>query len=144
MQLPAIQSCEAEDRQDIIDGINAYNLSHVPAMGEMSTPIDLVLKDEEGQVIGGLLGFIGYWKILEIKVLWVDEAWRGHGLGSKLMLHAEEMARSQGAKLSTVDTIDFQAEEFYPKLGYQVFGELENFPEGHRRIFFQKRLGEDA
>ena len=33
----------------------------------------------------------------------------------------------------------FQALSFYQKLGYQIFGQLEDYPVGHTRYFLQKR-----
>ncbi|GAQ00024.1 hypothetical protein NIES2104_65890 [Leptolyngbya sp. NIES-2104] len=39
-----------------------------------------------------------------------------------------------------MDTFSFQAPEFYQKLGYTVFGELPDFPIGHRRLFLKKVL----
>lgn len=42
--------------------------------------------------------------------------------------------------IAIVDTFDFQAEEFYIKNGYDVIGEIKNFPKGHRRIYFSKVL----
>jgi hypothetical protein len=39
-----------------------------------------------------------------------------------------------------LDTFSFQAPDFYKKLGYEVFGELQDFPHGHQRYFMKKRL----
>jgi hypothetical protein len=37
-----------------------------------------------------------------------------------------------------LDTFDFQAKDFYVKHGYEVFGVLEDCPEGHVRYFMKK------
>jgi hypothetical protein len=37
-------------------------------------------------------------------------------------------------------TFDFQAKEFYVKNGYVVIGEIIDFPKGHKRIYFSKKL----
>jgi hypothetical protein len=39
-----------------------------------------------------------------------------------------------------LDTFSFQARPFYEKLGYEVFGQLEDYPRGHSRYFLQKRF----
>ena len=39
-----------------------------------------------------------------------------------------------------LDTFDFQAPEFYKKLGFSQFGEIVDYPPGHSRHYFQKRL----
>jgi hypothetical protein len=40
-----------------------------------------------------------------------------------------------------VDTYSFQALDFYLKLGYQVFGVIEDHPKGHQRYYLQKKTG---
>ena len=77
---------------------------------------------------------------LFIRYLWVSDALRGKGIGRELMGSAEARALERGCHSAWVDTFSFQAPGFYPKLGYQVFGELD-YPPGHKRIFLQKRLG---
>ena len=49
-------------------------------------------------------------------------------------------AKEKGATVAMLDTFDFQSEEFYIKNGYLPIGEVKNFPNGHRRICFSKRL----
>jgi len=45
-----------------------------------------------------------------------------------------------GCRISHLDTFDFQAKGFYEKLGYTVFGVLEDCPEGHNRYYMSKKL----
>lgn len=71
-------------------------------------------------------------------VLWIDEKYRHLGYGSKLIKKVENDAIEQGYHLAHLDTFDFQAKEFYLKQGYDVFGELENCPEGHKRFYLRK------
>ena len=88
---------------------------------------------------GGLSGNISYgW--LFIDTLWVAEEARSQGQGRGLMLAAEEEAESRGCHRAWLDTFSFQARAFYEKLGYAVFGELEDYPPGHRRFFMRKAL----
>jgi hypothetical protein len=39
-----------------------------------------------------------------------------------------------------LDTFDFQVKAFYEKLGYELFGILDDCPPGHRRYFLKKAL----
>ncbi len=135
-----IETCIKKDKEVILDGLNAYNLSKVAALAGIWTPLEFVAKDDEGEAIGGLLAGIGYWNGLEIKILWVKENYRMLGIGSKLLCHVESIAKEKGVTVSMVDTFDFQAEEFYLKNGYKSIGEIKDFPEGHRRIYFSKIL----
>ncbi|WP_232517394.1 GNAT family N-acetyltransferase [Aquimarina aggregata] len=138
----SIEPCEKENIKKIVDGINEYNLSKVPAIADIWTRLEFVAKDENGIEIGGILAGLGYWNGLEINILWVKEEYRKKGVGTRILKHAEKIAIEKGAKISMLDTFDFQAEEFYLKNGYNPIGEMNGFPEGHRRIYFSKELTE--
>lgn len=138
--LYTIEPCNPEYRKTIVDGINSYNLNKVPALATTWTPVEFIIKNEQENVIAGILGGIGYWNGLEINILWVDATYRGTGIGKKLLQHAENVAAQKGATISMLDTFDFQAEDFYLKNGYTTIGEINNFPNGHRRIYLSKQL----
>jgi GNAT superfamily N-acetyltransferase len=98
-----------------------------------------VLHTPDQEIVGGVLGET-YWNWLYIDLLWVKDELRGHGYGQRLLMLAEDEARHRGAKNAYLDTFSFQAPEFYKQHGYQVFGELQDFPPGHRRYFLTKQL----
>jgi ribosomal protein S18 acetylase RimI-like enzyme len=98
-----------------------------------------VVQAPDQEIVGGVLGET-YFDWLFIELLWVKEEFRGRGYGHHLLRLAEELARERGAKNVYLDTFSFQAPEFYKKRGYQVFGELAEFPPGHRRLFLTKPL----
>ena len=50
------------------------------------------------------------------------------------------MARARGCRHARLDTFDFQARTFYEQLGYRVYAELPDFPEGHRQFHLIKEL----
>lgn len=135
-----IEPCESENIKKIIDGINDYNLNIVPAVSAHWTPLEFVIKDKVGKEIAGILAGIGYWNGLEIKILWVDENFRNNGLATKLLNYVETTAKEKGATISMLDTFDFQAPGFYLKNGYHQIGEINDFPKGHKRIYFSKKL----
>ena len=94
---------------------------------------------EGGSVVAGLAGetYSGW---LFIRYLWVSDALRGRGIGRKLMSDAEGRALERGCHSAWVDTFSFQAPGFYPKLGYQVFGELD-YPPGTSAFFSRSGSG---
>jgi len=65
---------------------------------------------------------------------------RGRGYGHRLLTLAEEEGRKRGAEHAYLDTFSFQAPDFYKQHGYHVFGELSDFPQGHRRYYLTKQL----
>lgn len=135
-----IEPCEKENVKKIVDGINEYNLSKVPAISDIWTRIEFVAKDKNGIEIGGILGGLGYWNGLEINILWVKEGHRKKGVGTQILKYAEKIAIEKGAEVSMLDTFNFQAENFYLKNGYKPIGEINDFPKGYRRIYFSKVL----
>jgi GNAT superfamily N-acetyltransferase len=60
--------------------------------------------------------------LLLVKMLWVAEQCRGHGLGARLMVEAETIARSSGCHGAWLDTSSAGTEQFYIRLGYEPFG----------------------
>jgi GNAT superfamily N-acetyltransferase len=102
-------------------------------------PVAFFLRDENGEALGGLLGDIwAAW--LHVRTLAVAVPARGRGFGKELMKRAELYAVERGCTDAFLDTFSFQARPFYEKLGYRVFGILENHPAGHRQYFMTKQL----
>ncbi len=97
----------------------------------------LPIHDDAGAVVGGLWGHTLF-QWLSIEMLVVPEPLRNRGIGSALVILAENEARARGCIGAYVDAFSFQAAPFYRKLGFSVFGVLENFPPGHDRLYFSK------
>lgn len=99
----------------------------------------LTLADEAGQIVGGLWGKTVYdWLFVEFLV--VPASLRGRNLGSRLMNTAEQIAIERGCVGAWLTTFSFQAQGFYEKLGYEIFGALEKSPGKNVRLFLQKHL----
>jgi GNAT superfamily N-acetyltransferase len=118
-------------------GLVGYNDSQ--AEKENWRPIAVLMRDENGEIVAGVDGHT-HWNWLAISHLWVSEGLRGQGYGRKLMFMVEQEAVKRGCTHAHLDTFDFQAKPFYEKLGYEVFGTLEDFPPGHANYYMQKRL----
>ena len=120
----------------IANGIISHNRVHTgEAHGKQLT----VLARQQHEVIGGLWGEV-FWSWLKVELLWVREVERGRGLGRQILREAESEARKDGAVNAFLDTFSFQALNFYEKEGYEIFGELPDFPLGHTRYFLRKHL----
>lgn len=121
----------------VVQGLVAFNARHTPP--ENWRPLVLLARDGDGALRGGLLGST-HWDWLYVSHLWIDDEARGGGLGRRLLLAAEAEARARGCRHAHLDTFSFQARGFYESLGYEVFGELPDFPPGHSRFFLRKHL----
>jgi GNAT superfamily N-acetyltransferase len=70
--------------------------------------IRLNAREADGSVAGGIRAVVArYW--LRVEVLWVDEAARGRGIGSRLLAEAERLAREMGARNAALETFEWQA-----------------------------------
>ena len=114
----------------------------VSIFGEVQEGRLLVLAKSDGETVGGASGSWGSFGWLYVGGLWVNEKIRGRGLGSRLLAMIETEGIRRGCKNVYLDTMTFQAPDFYKRLGHSVFGELEDFPTGHSRVFFRKKLAE--
>lgn len=65
---------------------------------------------------------------------------RSAGIGSKLLDYAEKEAINRNIQISTTDTFEFQAVNFYRKNGYNEIGVITNYLKGYDRVFFRKKL----
>ena len=123
-----------------IDGLLAYNMK--ATRGQLKVP-DLtfahVARDEAGTIVGGVSGST-YLSSLEIETLWVDEAYRGQGIASRLLTAIERRAQAARCRLAHLTTYSFQAPIFYQKRGYAVCGEIDGFPDDIRLYTMKKQL----
>jgi GNAT superfamily N-acetyltransferase len=77
---------------------------------------------------------------LFIQLLWVAEAYRSQGIGSRLLLGAEAAARDTGCRAAWLSTFTFQAPKFYDRHGYREFGRLNDYPLCHAAVWLWKPL----
>ena len=103
------------------------------------TPLNIVEYDSDGNLIGGILGGT-YWGWMYVDILWVREDHRKKGIGSKLLSAAEKEAKSRGCHHVHLDTMSWQAPEFYKKHGYTVIGILPDIPSGNQKYLLMKEL----
>jgi GNAT superfamily N-acetyltransferase len=105
--------------------------------------IAAILRDPAtGEVMSGVWGTILY-GLLFIDLLYVAEPDRHQGLGSRLLVTAENAARESGCVGSWLNVYAFQAPGFFEKNGYQRFGELGSAPApssapDHRIFLYRK------
>ncbi|KAA3656946.1 MAG: GNAT family N-acetyltransferase [Chloroflexi bacterium] len=117
--------------------ISEYNTQR--AGNDNGKNLCFVVRAPDEEVVGGVIGAT-FWNWLHIDLMWVKEELRGQGYGQRLLKLAEEEGQKRGAEQAFLDTFSFQAPEFYKKYGYQVFGELKDFPTGYTRLFLSKEL----
>jgi len=73
-------------------------------------------------------------------MLYIPDTLRGTGLAGEILAKAEDEARTRGCRGAWIDTFSPLALRAYLRQGYEVFGELQDFPEGRTRSFLRKNL----
>lgn len=117
-----------------------YNLKHFPSdLRDRYLEIHLFLKDENGKICGGILGEV-CWNWLEIHSFIIDEDVRALGYGTKLLLEVEKIALERNCDFIKVDTLSFQALDFYKKYGYKEYGILDNVGRDYKHYYLKKDL----
>ena len=89
--------------------------------------------------MGGVIGAT-HWDWFYLNLMWIKAEHRGLSYGRQLLMLAEEKARERGARHAYLDTFSFQAPDFYRANGYELFGELTDYPLQHHRYYFSKEL----
>jgi ribosomal protein S18 acetylase RimI-like enzyme len=130
---------ELEETEAISQGLRDYNTGF---LGHHETiHFAVYLKDENEQVIGGVIAWVRSGiQLLYIDTIWLSEEARNQGYGKKLMLAAEAEGKKHGCTHAQVDTLSFQAEPFYRKLGYKRIGVVKKLYNEHDAIFMRKNL----
>lgn len=97
------------------------------------------LRDEDGRAVGVAAGY-SWAGIAELKLMWVDEPYRGLGHARALLDTFVSEAAARDAKRIWVSTHDFQAPGLYEKAGFKRMAEFAGWPEGHSNIVFCRTI----
>ncbi|WP_445946965.1 GNAT family N-acetyltransferase [Shewanella sp.] len=141
MFIETTSSPNSEDLKTISQGIQRFNQSHLSneLVFEADTRFAVFAKDDKGIVQGGIRA-LAFWNYCIIELLWLSKETRGSGVGRQLMAAAEAFAIEKGFSYMRTETLSFQAKPFYEKLGYKVYGELDDYPAGFTTYCLVKKL----
>jgi GNAT superfamily N-acetyltransferase len=99
----------------------------------------IFVRDDDQRIVAGICG--NTWgDCAEIRQFWVEEARRRQGLGTRLLLAAEQEARRRGCRQMLLTTFSFQAPAFYAKHGFEIVAVVDGHPQGHKNLVLRKRI----
>jgi len=130
-----------EDTKTLHDGLHRAVVQHV-GDGYKGFRIKLVVKDREGELIGGLSA----WTTLNNLIfdhIWIEERYRGIGLGSALMQEMEGIARENGCIASQAYCFSFQAIGFFEKMRYRILGTSDGYPPPIKEYYLIKKYNQE-
>ncbi|QMT61719.1 GNAT family N-acetyltransferase [Legionella sp. PC997] len=105
-------------------------------------PFCIYATNNENEVIGGVKGDI-FGQLCRIFTMWIHENYRGKKLGTKIFGELEKLAIDNNCNIIQVDTTEFQAKEFYEKMGFSVFATLPDNFIGYKSFILRKKLTKD-
>lgn len=88
-----------------------------------------------GMAVGQL-----FWGALHVKYVFVDESYRGKGLGSRLMEQVILYGLANKCPFAFVETMSFQALDFYQKIGFQLEFTRSGYAHGTSFHYLRKDL----
>jgi GNAT superfamily N-acetyltransferase len=127
---PGLEACLAQRIYDYNAAATGYHDAE---------SFSAVQKDESGTLEAGICGYT-WGGCCYVSYLWVSEAARGRGLGSKLLGAIERHAREKRCCLVLLSSHSFQAPGFYARKGYTQVARVNDHPVGHSSAVYTKRL----
>ena len=135
-----VKPCEEEDVEYILERCEDCDYAAAPPEAEaQEEQIVRKITDGDGTILGGCIVWLGDWGTAIVDTLWVDERYRGQGLGAALVRDVERVLAEKDCRLVILATFDFQARPFYEKQGYLPCG-VGDWPKGHCNYYLKKRL----
>jgi len=119
------------------DRLNSHNRSVTSRHDDRG--LVFVIRDDQGHPIGVAAGY-SWASTSELKLMWIDEAYRGRGYARQLLRAFVEEAANRGVRKIWVSSHDFQAPALYEHAGFERVAELADWPEGHSNIILCKSM----
>lgn len=117
----------AEAGRVVDEGIGRFNNAAAPLKDV--TRLSCFARSSSGAVVGGAVGRI-WGECCELQQLWVEDRYRGEGIGRRLLEIFENHAAKHGCRSFYLETFSFQAPAFYRDTGYGILAEIRGFPDG--------------
>jgi GNAT superfamily N-acetyltransferase len=126
-----------EDIETLHAGLRSYVDQYV-GDEKNGISIKIVIRDGLNHVVGGLHAWTTIYNLL-IEFVWIDEQYRNIGLGTRLFLEAESIAKKNGCVASLACPLSFHTPEFFHEIGYQTFGYSDTYPASVRENYMIKK-----
>lgn len=97
---------------------------------------------DDNELVGGLI-LQRRWNAVYIYSFYLMEAYRGLGLGKRLLELAEDLALQMGGKALVLETSTLHTYEFYIKSGFELLSEVTGYIDGERWFHMFKDIAKE-
>lgn len=136
-EITFVENPDPKDVQILNEGIMAY-AKQIKGFGPIRF-FGFFIHDKNNQIVAGCQCDMLY-GCLYIGSLWVNEALRGQDYGTSLMESVEKLAKEHKCHFMAVNTMNWEALDFYKKLGFEVEFERHGFIGNSIFYFLRKDL----
>ena len=127
-----------EIKKTIFNGFGEQAIEATGINGLSEEPISFEIFDQSEFV--GTVVVQMFWEQLHIKYLFVEKRYRNQGIATQLMGHALEFGKKRGCLFAFVETMSFQALEFYCKCGFTIDFSRESYARNTTFHYLKKDL----
>lgn len=141
MDIRLVEEPSEEDVWFVRRNLREYNAQHLETIDH--SRYAAFIYSDAGERVGGIV-FTEFGRWLEIEFLWIQEAYRGKGIGSRLLRSAMDHGREAGCTRTHTETFSFQALPFYQRFSFSVAYEQKGYPLTSSRYFLVADLDVDG
>jgi len=132
------QHVTPQDMQVLHQGLHAHVVENIGDKYK-GVGINLVIRKHSRQIVGGLRAYTTINNLI-LENMWVDEAYRGQGLGTWLLSEAENISQRGECTACQAICLSFQALDFFTKHGFEVYAISDSYPDPFREFHLVKRF----
>jgi ribosomal protein S18 acetylase RimI-like enzyme len=130
---------ELEER--VLEGFSQHAIQKI---GYFIDPVSYAIVARRHGEIVGIIIMEAFWGALAVKFLWVSEECRRHSIGKSLMERAFEKGRKLECPFVYLETMSFQAVDFYKSLGFEENFVRHGYAHGTSFHYLQKNLNAEG
>ncbi len=128
----------SELKQQVMDGFAKHAIDKTGIDGLKEEVVLFEIREDQDLV--GCVALQIFWGQLHIKYLFVEEDYRVQGFARALMERAFKFGRLEGYNFAFVETMNFQAPDFYQKLGFKIDFIRDGFERETSFYYLSKKL----
>lgn len=131
------QPLTTDIKKQIHDGFSRHAIE-MTGFDERFEPVAFVAMD--GNDLAGVVVVALFWGALHVRSVYVAEGYRGQGLASELMGRVLEYGLENKCPFAFVETMNFQAQGFYQKIGFKLEFTRHGYAHGTSFHYLRKDL----